>query len=108
MKLRIADEPNEPEYRDQYVLTAGGYYGDMDANFRVEESEGIDYLLDGYDLLKKLHDDSHFKYSAGDENHPGCELVPTDEWDNFPTVEWYALTWYNEAGVPYNVEVDCD
>ena len=120
--IRVADKPNPPKYRDRLVLTAHGYYGDLDPTFHLEQdvrahilygcrednSEGVQYLLDGYDLLRKLNGDSNLKYDVGEDHpladHPGRDLVPTDEY-HFPQVEGYALTYYNRLGVPYNVEV---
>lgn len=109
MQVKIARKPNEPKYRNEYVLTADGYYGDMDYDFRLEESgtpQDIDFLLDGYDLLRKLKDDPELHYNENFD-HPGIELVPRDNGDYLPSIQFYALTWYDAFGVPFNVEV-CD
>jgi len=117
--IKIADKPNEPKYRNQFVLTANGYHGDMDYDFHLEEAveagqdppqqEELDWLCDGYRELKQLYD----KYKAT-RNGTRCrdvsfksDLVPCDEYGEwYPTVQSFALTYYNADGIGFDVEVD--
>lgn len=119
MRTRIADKPNEPKYREKFVLTANGYHGDMDYDFLVEEAvdasqnpdgeEMLNWLADGYLEFKKLQDyqkANPYKSASWEDMDFDADVVPMDQSGRYyPTVNEFALTYYNADGWPFNVEV---
>jgi len=115
-KYRINLQPNEPPHRSKFVLTANGYHGDADYYFKYEEAvepddtDMLDWLLAGFDLLARLKRRTGNGPSSRDEepllDHPGVEHAPMDtNGERFAKIEGFALTWWNANGVPFDVEV---